>query len=173
MKFKTGDVVFFFYEDTFQARVVQYFNLIKYKNSGPTHVGIISKVKKDKVEIYEALGSGFVKNDYEKEWLENMITDWQIDVRRPKITLKKVKKICEKYEGKPYAWCDIISIGLSLIFRFKLNGLTGAKKVICSEAVARVLYDCSNKKINMAQEYEKSYDTLTPFELYYSLYLKS
>ena len=44
----------------------------------------------------------------------------------------------------------------------------GAKKLICSEFVARVLYEISNKEINFEEEFNKKYDYITPADLYQS-----
>jgi hypothetical protein len=167
MKFKVGDIVFFQYDDNIFSWMVQRYNILQYSITGPTHVGIIGEVKKDTVVIYEALDDGFVKNDYEKWWLNLKIDEKVIQIRKTK-GLTKVKEACEKYLGRGYAWLDIVSIGLSYLLRFKFMGCTGARKLICSEAVARVLYDASRKKINFEAEYNKSYNTITPMDLYLS-----
>lgn len=172
MKFKEGDIVLFNYNDNVYHKCIQWFNKRKYGEAGPTHVGIIGQVGTDKVVIYEALSDGFVKRDYEKWWLEARYNDLTIDIRRSKIKLNEVQKSCEKYLGRGYAWLDIISIGLSFLTGFRLLGLTGARKLICSEGVARVLYDASNKEINIAEEFDKSYNLVTPMDIALSDQLK-
>ena len=56
-----------------------------------------------------------------------------------------------------------------MIFKkFAFTISTGTKQIICSEAVARILYDSSNKKINFEKEFDKRYDLISPIDLYYS-----
>ena len=170
MKFKTGQIVFFKSNGLF-GNLIGSYNLIKYGENLTTHVGIITEVKKNEVLIHEALSDGFVKNYYEKWWLENKIESEEVFIKSSKIKLVNVLKNSEKYLGKGYAWFDIFSIGLALILRFKIN-FTGANKLICSEAVSRILYDSSDKKINLEKEYDKPYDLITPQDIVYSEYIK-
>ena len=54
------------------------------------------------------------------------------------------------------------------MFKFKFLKVTGANRLICSEAVARILYDSSKKKINFQKEYDKPYDLVTPQDIFVS-----
>lgn len=169
MKFKIGQIVFF-RGNSFYSKLITSHNLIKYKEIGYSHVGIITEVKKDKVLIHEAISSGFVSSYYPKTWLNNKLDLDDIFIQFTFIKLTNVKKNAEKYLGKPYAWSDIFFIGLSFLFRFKFS-FTGANKLICSEAISRILYDSSNKKINLSDEYNTPYDLITPMDIYISKYL--
>lgn len=168
MKFKVGDIVFF-KGDSFYSNIIYYYNYIKYGEKGYSHVGIITKVRKDTVIIHEALSEGFVKNDYEIWWLNNKRELGDISIRQTKIKLTNVFKNAEIYYGRGYAWSDILFIGLAFLTRFKIS-FTGANRLICSEAVVRILYDSSNKKIDFEKEYEKQYDLVTPMDIYNSKY---
>lgn len=169
VKFKTGQLVFY-RGKSFYARFINSYNLIKYGEKGFSHVGIITQVKNDHVVIHEALASGFVKNDCGKLWLENKIDSGDIEIKFPKKKLTHVLINAEKYLGVGYAWSDIFFIGLAFLIRFKFQ-ITGANRLICSEAVSRILYDSSNKKINLSEEYNTPYDLITPMDVYNSDYL--
>lgn len=84
--------------------------------------------------------------------------------------LAGVKKNAEKYLGNEYAWKDIILIVIHWFTGFKFGG--DSNSLICSEAVARILYDSSGKEINFAQEYDMPYDLITPVLVYDSIYLR-
>lgn len=166
MKFNVGDVVFF-KGKSFYSTLIYSYNFIKYGESGYSHVGIITKIKKSTIVIHEALGSGFQANDYEKWWLNNKIELGDIKIRQSIIKLTNVYKNAEIYYGRGYAWSDILFIGLAFLTKFKFS-ITGANRLICSEAVARILYDSSNKKINFEKEYNKPYDLVTPMDIFLS-----
>lgn len=169
MKFKVGDIVFFKGKSTYSWIIYSY-NFMKYGEKGYSHVGIITKIKKDTVIIHEALSSGFQANDYEIWWLNNKLKLGDINIRQTKLKLTNVFKNAETYYAKAYAWSDIFFIGLAFLTGFKFS-ITGANRLICSEAVARILYDSSNKKINFSKEYEKPYDLITPQDVFLSKYL--
>ncbi len=171
MNYKVGDVVFFKGKGVF-SHLIQVYNWIEYKEDGPTHVGIITKISRDKktVEICEALSNGFVSSYYDVELMKN---DKSIQVGRTKHKLTYVKKHSHKYLGRGYGFLDIIAIAFSTMTGFQFLKVTGAKKLICSEAVSRILYDASKHKINFEHEYDKLYDMISPIDIYYSqsLYL--
>lgn len=177
MKFKVGDVVFF-RSDSIISKLISIYNLRYYGEMGFTHVGIITKVEKDKVLIHEALSNGFVKtkkngklNYYNNDYILKQMEEGSMDVLSTKLKLKNVYKTSEKYIGRPYAWFDIFGIALSFLFNFKFTKLTGADKLICSEAVSRILFDASNKKINLSEEFNKPYDLIAPQDIYNSKYV--
>lgn len=160
---KIGEVAFF-KGSAIYMRAVRLYNILKYGKPGFSHVGIIGdKNFKDDgydVLVYEAIGSGFEKNWYRYS---------DIVTINPKVKLINVKKNCEKYLGVDYGWKDILAIVLS-IFGINIK-TTGASKLICSEAVARILYESSNKKINFENEYYKPYDLITPMDIFNSTQL--
>ena len=51
--------------------------------------------------------------------------------------------------------------------------LSDDNKLICSEAVARILYDASEKDINFELEYCKNYNLITPMDIFESKYVKN
>jgi hypothetical protein len=169
MTYKIGDLLFF-NSNHIYSKIIRLYNKIKYGEPGLTHVGIIADKKEGYSLVYEALSEGFVCNWYEDWWLNLKIEEGIIFKERTKIKLSNLNDNCENYLGRGYGWMDILAIGLSLIgIDFKT---TGASKLICSEAVARVLYDSSNKKINFEKEYNKAYDLITPMDIYRSEFLK-
>lgn len=170
MKFSVGDVVFFNGDDIY-SKFIKMYNFKEYGESGFSHIGIITKIEKDDVLIHEAVSKGFTKSYYSKDGLKNLIKDSKIKIITPSIKLKNVYKNSEKYLGRPYAWFDILGIILSFLFNFKFLKITGTNKLICSEAVARILYDSSDKKINISSECNKSYDLVAPMDIYLSKWL--
>ena len=182
-KFKAGDVVFFKPKKfSIYSTLIRINNFINYRELGWTHVGIIGEVKPHSIIIYEALTQGFVASEYGKGELQTIISQRKAKIKRPKIRVTKVKDSCEQYLGRPYGWIDVFQIGVGTIFNlmslfFAFNDklrlvvgsfmlqTSGASKLQCSEAVARVLYDSSNKKINFQEEFGKKYSLITPHDL--------
>lgn len=166
---KVGDVIFF-RNNKIYNKLVQRYNLLKYGEIGFGHVGIITKVEKDNVIIHEALSNGFVKNPYEKWWINLKIEEGNIKIKSPNKKITNIYSNAENYLGRGYAWSDIFFILVSFITNFKIS-FSGSNRLICSEAVSRVLYDSSNKKINLSEEYSKKYDLIAPMDIYFSKYL--
>jgi len=180
-KYKPGMIVFFFWNDRFYHKVIQYYNKKKFGEIGPVHVGIISKVKQNEVEIYEAVDKGFIKSDYEKWWLDERIKDGKVKIGECHTLLTNVEDNCKKYEGIRYGWTDILGIVLGYLINWRIIGITGHNALICSEAVVRILYDSSNKKIQIGyskkedkkkSEYPIKFDAITPMHLFKSKYIK-
>lgn len=169
MKFEVGQVVFFNGKSLY-SKLIQVYNFINFRQTGCTHVGIITKVEEDNVLIHESVSKGFVKSYYNKAKLNKQIKNRSIFIKAPNKKLTNVYKHAEKYLGRPYAWFDILGLAFSFISGFKILKLTGANQLICSEAVSRILYDSSNKKINLSEEYSKPYDLICPIEIYLSKY---
>ncbi len=172
MKFKVGQIVFF-NNKTFYAKIIILFNYMQYGEKGWAHNGIITKVNRESVIIQEAVSKGFIENVYSKKYLISRMIKKTVDIKETKKRLVFVHKNAKRYEGRPYGYLDIISLMFSLVLGKWSIGLTGAKQLICSEAVARVLYDSSIKKINFSKEYDKPYDLITPQDMYISKELKS
>jgi len=172
MEFKKGQIIFFRWP-SFYSKLITLYNLKKYGEKGFTHVGIITNVKKNEIQIHEAISKGFVRSDYPIKFIENKIKEGIIKVKESKIKLIYVEDYSNQYLGRPYAWYDIFGIFISTLLGFKFLKLTGTKKLICSEAVSRVLYDSSNKKLNLSKEYHKPYDYITPMDIFYSKQVKS
>ena len=166
----TKNTILGFVGDSYYSKLIQLYNLIKYKKKGVTHIGIIADSRFNEDEnnqkeflVYEALDNGFVSSWYPEWWLMIRVNNGKIIPAKSKVKLSNVDIECEKLKGKPYGWFDIFRIGLSL-FGIKLK-LNTKNKLICSEAVARILYNCSNKKVNLSKEYDKSFDLISPIDV--------
>lgn len=170
MKLEVGDVVFFNWGSPY-ARLIRWRNKIRWGGKGWSHCGIIAETgyleeRKTFSLIYEAVSKGFVKSYYPDWWLEEKIAEGKAMIMRPKYKLRKVKENADKYLGRDYAWTDIFFIAYYWILgKTALKSSTGAKEVICSEAIARILYDASRKKINFEKEWGIPYDFIEPMHL--------
>ena len=170
VKYKVGMCVMFNWNNPY-SKIIRFYNRLKFGEDGFAHCGIITKIEKNRIQIHEAISKGFVKSWYPKWFLDEKIEKAIIALGTTK-KLRNVEKIADKYLGKPYGWLDILGIGLSFIFGFRFLKITGAKNLICSEAVSRILYDASNKKINFEEEYGIPFDLITPMHILYSDYLE-
>lgn len=134
-----------------------------------THSAIITKVKEDKILIHEALSRGFVAHWYDKIEIEKKIKKGFYVIGETKVKLKDVKKYAEKYRGIGYGFFDIAHIILYWIFGREAKFLfTGSQYLICSEAIARILYDASDKKVDFEKEFGIPYDLIEPMHLWQS-----
>ena len=171
MKFKKGQIINFAHDGNIFMKLIRFRNLIVYGCLGYSHSGIITEVKRDVVKIHEAVNKGFVSTYYPKEWIENRIKEGKVAIGTAKKPLTNVHKHADKYLGKPYGWFDIFNIIFAWIIgrnsRF-FRYFAGSKALICSEAVARILYDASNKKIDFVKEFGIPYDMIEPQMLYVS-----
>lgn len=155
--------IIFFNWDTFYGRLIKFNTKSKW-----THVGIIIHEDETTYTIAEALNKGLTISKYNKEGTIPYSTIKEVDI---KVSEQELKRICEKYEGAPYDWFSIINIALyGILGRLALN-FKGPRSLICSEFVARVLYEASEGHINFEEEYVKPYDLITPAEIYRSKYL--
>ena len=135
---------------------------------------IIAEVKKSKVLIYEALTKGFTdiawngdKNYYSKNGLEDLISKDKALIKSPINKLDNIKEEADKYLGLKYSPTDILNILTGTLFGYTLFNTT-TYKMTCGEVVARILYDSSNKKINISSEFNKYFDEITPMDLFLS-----
>jgi hypothetical protein len=172
MEIKIGQIYFWNDEESFYGKAIRVYNLREFKRSDCTHVGIITDVTKDYIEIAEAVSKGFTISNYEKWWVENKTKEGKIKIGQTKLGLKNVREFAKKYEGIAYGWLDILGIGLHGLFGWKVLGLTGKNKIICSEAVVRILYDASDKKIDFEKEYKIKFDAITPEHIFLSKQVK-
>lgn len=171
MKYKQGQIYFWNSTSDLFGKAIRLYNMKNFKESKTSHCGIISEVTDKQVIIYEAGENGFLPSRYDKSWLEQKIKEGVIHIGETKEELTDVLKNCKKYEGIRYGYLDIIGIGLNYLFGWKLLGITGKNAIICSEAVSRVIYDCSNK-IDFAKEYKIKFDAVTPMHIYKSKQVK-
>ena len=167
-----GTILNFKQFDNIYSKAIRIYNKIVYHEEGYTHTGIITDETEEDIEIAEAIGKGFTISWYNKKWLSDGINKSTIFLGKCNKPLKKLRDYAKKYEGIGYAWHDILSIITVLIWRKRAIGFTGTKSLICSEAVARILYDASDKQINFEKEFNKSYDLITPTDLSKSKQIK-
>lgn len=167
--YKTGQVIMFNWKNWY-SNLIRFYNHKYYGIKGWSHCGIIIEVSKNEVLIAEAIAKGFVITWYPKWFMDEKISENKITIGESKIPLRNIKKITYSYEGTPYSWVDAFGILLSL-FGIIIK-LTGAKKVICSEIVCRILYDASNKKLDFEKEFDKPFDRITPTDIFLSKQLK-
>lgn len=170
MNEKTEVEIVFFSFNSWRAKLIQEFT-----NSKWNHIGVITSREDGIVTIYEALDEGLTKSQYDEETIDYWLRNGTIEIKTIKTLMsrKQITKRAKTYLGRPYAWFDIF---LVTIFKYlkvlKLDQLalhfTSSKHLICSEFIARLLYDISYKTINFAEEYNKPYDLVTPADIYNS-----
>ena len=163
-EFKVGDAVLMNWGSPYTA-IINWYQRRKLGESKFSHIGAISSIVGDTVFIHEAI---FKMRDkdirpyaYSKKGLREHKKAGRIMIRRPKIKLLNFKKNCEKYEGSYYDWVSIFL----MIFKITINSVKG---VFCSEFKARVDYDSSNKKLNIAKEFGVHWEKVLPMHYYYS-----
>lgn len=175
MKYKKGQILNFSWNNKY-GKLIKLNNWITYGYSPVnkwTHTAIVGNITKDGVVVYEALKGGFTKNIYSQKQLDSWVDNGNMIIGEVDFKLSKITENCDKYIGTPYGFFDIFNIGLYVFFRqFMPTIPTGARSIICSEAVARILYESSDKKLNFETEFNKRYDLITPINLYYSKQIK-
>lgn len=140
----------------------------KFTKSYWNHAGIVGENTEEGHVIYEAQASGLVKSVYPAEKLAKRLWDAEIDLLYPRYKVTDVKKHCENYLGIPYGIGSLFKIGWGILTKKTPEKSDGIKKMICSEFVARVLYDATNKRLNFEREYNKDYDFITPDDIWKS-----
>jgi hypothetical protein len=169
MKIEVGNVVNSRGSGVF-GRLIGFRNgLIYGKEYNWTHSAIITEVSGEWIKVHEALGQGFIETCYTPNEFSKKIDKGIISIGTVKSGLKDVKKIAQKYAGRGYGVKDIFHVIVFWIFGTKAKFLfTGAQNLICSEAVSRILYDASGKKINFEKEFGVPYDLIEPMHLWQS-----
>jgi len=185
---KCGDVVCFRFNDSKVTDGLDalYFKLIRVGNyltfgkdgwtNSINHVGIISGFETDSngdkcVTVYEALDKGVVHSPYPIWWINTKVDDGNIVILRPKLQVYTIDKYCKQYEGVPYDWASIIALFILITTKKRISILEkskGAHTQFCSEFVLRVLYDASNKQIDLEKEFNRDFDRLMPMHIFYS-----
>jgi len=141
-----------------------YGKLIRFATkSNWSHVGIIGNEDTENYTVYEALDNGLVKNSYNKKDISDLIKKNKVLIRTIKVDKDcNLSKCCDKYIGKPYDWLTIFNIGFYFVFRRYALKYKGPRYLICSEFVARVLYDLG---LNLSKILNKPYDYITPADI--------
>lgn len=172
MKFKVGQVLLT-RGNAVYMKLVRWRNKIVWGEEGYSHAGIITEVKEATIEVAEALGTGYSIKDYEKWWVENKLNSGEYVLLESIEKLKDVKIHAFKYDGTSYPWWDIIKLTFRWLFNIdKTQDSNSSRRVFCSEAVVKILYDSSNKKIDFQKEYDEPWDSIEPMHLYYSKQLR-
>lgn len=161
-KLMTGDVVLFRKNGSWISNAISAFT-----NGSYTHVGIISSVNKAEVKLAEALQKGVTLSHYPLETFYAKIDNGSYEVIRSKVNLMNIKSIILKHLGTPYGFGDLLLIFISK-FTGKILFKGSANKLICSEAVSRILYDASHKELNLSKEFDKPYSYITPDDIFMS-----
>lgn len=159
---KKGDVVLFKNQGGFIANSIS-----KVTGSEFVHVGIIFDMNKDSVYIAEAKNKGFILNVYNKKLLNDKS---KYIIKRPKHRLTQIKKVIIQYIGNDYGFLQLLNIMIYRYLHIRLPG-DGVDTLICSEVIARVLFDC-NSKINLEKEFDTPFDYITPELINKSKYLE-
>lgn len=167
MKLKQGDILLYRKNPSnFISRAIAMAT-----GSSYSHVGILSSQNDDSTVVAEALDKGFTLTRNNTIEYMQRIEDGDVLVLRSKEPLEFIKEYILKYLGRPYGFFDIFAI-LIYTFTKKMVFKGTANRLICSEAVARILYDASNKKIDFSKEYNKPYSYITPDDIFMSKHLK-
>lgn len=161
-KLKTGDVIIFRKTKDIFSKLISLGTRSSY-----VHVGIVSSANDAEVKVAEALEKGFTMRHYPIEVANVNRESGQWLVRESKTKLKNVKVNILKYLGRPYGFFDIFCIAVYILTKRKIYK-GSALTLICSEAVSRVLYDSSDKKLNLAEEFDKPYSYITPDDIFMS-----
>ena len=179
MTFKEGTILLCNWNNL-SGKIIRFYNRMFYNEIGWAHTAIITEVRDTDVLVHEALSEGFKSTYYDKTWLFEQYNLNNVKFGETIIKLKDVKLNADKYLGKGYAWSDIFFVGLKAIIGFNWT-ITGERRLICSEAIARILYDSSNKKILLGygdksqkkeSEFKKKFDLITPQDIARSKYIK-
>ena len=153
----------FFSWNNFYSKQIQRVTKCKW-----SHIGIAIE-NADSYTVYEALAKGLVKSDYTKEFINECIKDGRVTIKETETKYNEalIMNMCNKYLGSGY---DFLAIFYILMFSIthKAKKYENVRYLFCSEFVARAGYDISNKKLDFSKEYNKSYELLTPADIFNS-----
>lgn len=164
---RVGDVILFDNRKSFFGFLVGKFTSAKY-----THAGIVYEIADKHLLIAEAIGNGFSVTKYSKKKLIKRLKKSTIEIRRSRKTLVDVKKNIDALLTTPYAYVGLIKIALNKLFKFNFEG-NGDETGVCSEMVSIVLRVSSGGVINVADEFNKIEDFVTPKDLHNSTLLRT
>ena len=151
-------LLFFFNWDNFYSKIITKVTKCDYSHIG---IGYFDE-KVNAYVIYESINKGFVKSNYNANL---NVSKYCKIVEVKECDKETIEKIADKYLGIGYDWLTVINIGLIYIFGksiIKYNN--GTKKLICSEAVSRVLNDL--KIVDLSLILGKDFDYITPQDIY-------
>lgn len=162
-----GNVVLFRKNNSLISKAIAFVTSSSY-----THAGIIYDVSEDTIITAEAQANGFVKISRSRLEFEDLIECREICILKPRVKLEDVKFNIDLMLGKGYDYLDLLKILINKITGHKTFKRT-ANKVICSEAVAILLKECSTGKLDLAKEFNKDVELITPDDLNQSRQLKN
>lgn len=166
--------------DKMYMKLIRLGNYLEFGKEGWTdsihHVSIIGGFENDQhgdrcAIVYEAIGTGVISSLYPVWWINKSVDEGSMVVLRPRQQIHTIDKFAEQYKGIPYDWMSIIALGVLILTQKKIpffEKFKGPQTQFCSEFVLRVLYDASDKNINLEKEFEKDFDRLMPMHLFYS-----
>lgn len=161
--------IIFFSSNSVIGKLIQAFTQCKWN-----HVGVITKREGNIVQVHEALADGLVITTYD---LKNLPNDFEIEIKKLKVKMHplQIEKRANAYFGRPYGYLDLLLIILYRYLKpFKLHKpiywLTNGNKLICSEFVARLLYDVTYKEVDFQKEYNTKYSLINTSMIYNSMF---
>jgi len=162
-----NDIVLFRKNNSWISRAIAFVTSSSY-----THAGIVYYVGNNEVITAEAQAKGFVLVKRSKEEFDALVNLRSIILLRSRKPLFDMTEDIELMLGTKYGYLDLLKI--------LINKITGKKafkestnSIICSEAVARLLYSASDCKVDLSKEFNKGFDLITPDDLNMSKFLKS
>ena len=167
MKLNVGDILLFRWNVPFN-KLVGYFNKIVHGDEAYSHVAIVTEVRGGDVLLHEALAKNgkFIASYYSISAIEQWMKEGRCLRGKTTIPLVDVKHYADAYLGKPYGYKTLWYIILFKIFGWKLLAESeGVNSLICSEAIARILYDASDKQIDFVKEFGIPYQFIEPYLL--------
>lgn len=166
--FRQGDIVQFKRFSNIYSLAIQLYNYKTYGHFGATHTTHIVNQDKEFIYLAEAKGNKPYKiyQHSKKDVLKRLKTG-KIYVLRPE-KIRNIPKHTNKYLGRHYDWISVWGIILKSLFGIKskiANLFKGDLFFICSEGTLRVLYDSSNKRIDLKKEFGTDFDFIAPITL--------
>ena len=165
--FGVGTVINFDNRNTFFGGMIGKFTKSKW-----SHSGLVYQHTKKYIWVAEAVANGYKVNRYSRKKLMKRWNKNTIQLRKSIKTLSSVKSHCDKYLDIKYGKLQLFKIAMFILFKKKYK-VDDLKTLICSEGVARVLFDSSNKFINIANEFDCEYDYVTPYMISVSKLLRT
>jgi hypothetical protein len=163
---KEGDIVLFHRSNNIISK-----GIALVTKSSWTHVGVIYSITEDTIITYEALSNGFKPVKRTVESFQDALDKRDFVILTPRYKVTNNKEILDQMKGSPYDYFGLIQVLIHVLTGRRYFKET-TNKFICSEAVARYLYLASSGKIDLSKEYNKSFEIITPDDVYKSKGLK-
>lgn len=148
---------------------------ISWRNWKWSHTAQIEQINESHIVVVEGMPAKAQRRKIYYEELDYLVHTEKCIIRRPNAMLILPANNLKKYVGLPYDWGGVWGTGWkaitgrdSILIKIikKLRGdETGESTVICSELTGRNWYDSSCKKIDVADEFNISFDCVTPLHI--------